>query len=167
LDINQFLILGGGLDCFLSASRVGPKGKVYGLDVTEAMVELAKINGKEAGVSEVEFLLGNMEAIPLADESVDVVISNCVINLASDKDIVLQEAYRVLKKDGKFAVADIVLNDELPERVRENVTLWTGCIAGALTEKEYGEKLNAAGFEKVEMERIRVYNATDVPPIEI
>jgi len=132
--------------------------------MTEQMVALGQANAREVGISNVEFLLGNIESIPLSDDSVDIVISNCVINLAGDKTAVLREAYRVLKKGGKFAVADIVLRDELPEAVRRNVGLWTGCIAGALTKEEYLSGLKDVGFQSTEIEEIRTYASSDVTP---
>lgn len=137
---------GGGIDVFLSARRVGPTGKVFGLDMTPEMVDLARKNQVEAGVVNAEFLLGTIESIPLADQSVDVIISNCVINLAADKDVVLREAFRVLKPGGLFAISDVVLQRELPEDLRGLMTLWTGCIAGALVVGDYYAKLAAAGF---------------------
>ena len=137
---------GGGIDVFLSARRVGETGKVYGLDMTPEMVDLARQNQKEAGVDNAEFLLGTIEHIPLPDESVDVIISNCVINLAADKDVVLREAFRVLKPGGQFAVSDVVLQRELAPDLRGLMSLWTGCVAGALVVDDYYEKLRAAGF---------------------
>jgi arsenite methyltransferase len=154
---------GGGIDCLLSAKRVGDRGKVYGLDMTESMISLAQKNVAEAGVTNIEFLHGNMESIPLPDNAVDVIISNCVINLAADKDIVLREAYRVLKKGGQFAVSDIVLRKELPENVTKDVAMWTGCVAGALVKEEYISKLKGAGFVEASVEEVRVYTASDVP----
>lgn len=142
---------GGGIDVFLSARRVGPSGKVYGLDMTPEMIELARRNQKEAGVENAEFLLGTIEDIPLANSSVDVIISNCVVNLAADKDIVLREAFRVLRPGGLFAVSDVVLQRELPVELRDRMALWTGCIAGALTMHDYYVKLAAAGFVDVEI----------------
>jgi arsenite methyltransferase len=146
----------------LSAKRVGPTGKVYGLDMTESMIALARRNAEEAGVSNIEFIYGNMESIPLPDNSVDVIVSNCVINLASNKDVVLHEAYRVLKKGGKFAVSDIVLRNPLPEEVKRNMEMWTGCVAGALLDKEYIIKLKRAGFHDPFIEEIKIYTNADV-----
>ncbi len=155
---------GGGIDVLLSARRVAPGGKAYGLDMTDEMLELARANAQQAGVDNVEFLKGHIEAIPLPDESVDVIISNCVINLSADKDAVLREAYRVLKPGGRFAVADIVIQgNPLPEAVRQLMALWTGCVAGALTEAEYRAKLAAAGFADVEVLVLRTYGTDDVP----
>src|SRR5258706_363778 len=143
---------GGGIDVLLSAKRVGPKGKAYGLDMTDEMLALARENQKESGVTNVEFLKGTIENIPLPDNSVDVVISNCVINLSGDKDRVLREAFRVLKPGGRLAVSDVVLRGEVPSEIRKSMELWVGCIAGALQETEYVEKLDAAGFDGVEVE---------------
>lgn len=142
---------GGGIDVLLSARRVGPTGKAYGLDMTTEMLELARRNQAEAGLSNAEFLFGTLESIPLPDDSVDVVISNCVINLAADKDLVLAEAHRVLKPGGLFAVSDVVLRRPLPAAVAELIAVWTGCVAGALTEAEYRTKLATAGFTSVEV----------------
>lgn len=142
---------GGGIDVFLSARRVGPTGKVYGLDMTPEMIELARTNQVEAGVQNAEFLLGTIEDIPLPDQSVDVIISNCVVNLAADKDVVLREAFRVLKPGGLFAISDVVLQRELPEDLESLMSLWTGCIAGALVIGDYLEKLESAGFEDAEI----------------
>jgi arsenite methyltransferase len=152
---------GGGIDVLLSAKRVGPTGKVYGLDMTDEMLALARENQKKAGATNVEFLKGTIEAIPLPDHSVDVVISNCVINLSSDKDAVLREAFRVLKPGGRFAVSDVVVRGEVPADVRRNMELWVGCIAGALEENDYVSKLRAAGFTDVELEPWRVYHVED------
>jgi arsenite methyltransferase len=152
---------GGGIDVLLSAKRVGPNGKVYGLDMTDEMLALARENQRKAGATNVEFLKGTIEAIPLPDRSVDVVISNCVINLSSDKDAVLREAFRVLKPGGRFAVSDVVVRGEVPADVRRNMELWVGCIAGALEETEYASKLAAAGFTDVELEPWRVYRIED------
>ena len=152
---------GGGIDVLLSAKRVGPTGKVYGLDMTDEMLALARENQKKAGATNVEFLKGTIEAIPLPDHSVDVIISNCVINLSSDKDAVLREAFRVLKPGGRFAVSDVVVRGEVPADVRRNMELWVGCIAGALEETEYASKLAAAGFTDVELEPWRVYQVED------
>jgi SAM-dependent methyltransferase len=152
---------GGGIDVLLSARRVGPTGKAYGLDMTDEMLALARENQKKAGATNVEFLKGTIEAIPLPDNAVDVIISNCVINLSSDKDAVLREAFRVLKPGGRFAVSDVVVRGEVPTDVRRNMELWVGCIAGALGEEDYAAKLRAAGFEGVEVESWRVYNVED------
>jgi len=152
---------GGGIDVLLSARRVGPTGKAYGLDMTDEMLALAHDNQRKAGVQNVEFLKGEIENIPLPDNSVDVVISNCVINLSADKDRVLSEAFRVLKPGGRFAVSDIVVRGEVPAEIRRNVELWIGCMAGALEENEYLAKLKRAGFEVVTMEPTRVYNVAD------
>jgi ubiquinone/menaquinone biosynthesis C-methylase UbiE len=152
---------GGGIDVLLSAKRVGPTGKAYGLDMTDEMLALARENQKKAGVANVEFLKGEMEAIPLPDASVDVIISNCVINLSADKDRVLAEAFRVLKPGGRFAVSDIVVRGEVPPGIRRNVELWIGCVAGALEEGEYRDKLRNAGFETVEIVPTRVYRVAD------
>ena len=152
---------GGGIDVLLSAKRVGPAGKVYGLDMTDEMLALARENQRKAGATNVEFLKGSIEAIPLPDNSVDVIISNCVINLSSDKDAVLREAFRVLKPGGRFAVSDVVVRGEVPTDVRRSMELWVGCIAGALEDREYETKLRAAGFEHVEVEPWRVYQIDD------
>jgi len=152
---------GGGIDVLLSAKRVGPTGKAYGLDMTDDMLALAKENQRQAGVENVEFLKGEMEHIPLPDASVDVVISNCVINLSTDKSRVLREAFRVLKPGGRFAVSDVVARGDVPEPVRRSMALWVGCIAGALEEGEYRSKLAAAGFIDVSVEPTRVYEVED------
>jgi SAM-dependent methyltransferase len=152
---------GGGIDVLLSARRVGPTGKAYGLDMTDDMLTLARENQRNAGLSNVEFLKGEIEHIPLPDNSVDVVISNCVINLSADKDQVLREAFRVLKPGGRFAVSDVVTRGDVPADVRRNMLLWVGCIAGALQDSEYADKLVAVGFERVEIEPTRVYNIDD------
>ncbi len=152
---------GGGLDVLLSARRVGPTGKAYGLDMTDEMLVLARENQKKAGVENVEFLKGEIERIPLPDNSVDVIISNCVINLSADKDKVLSEAFRVLKPGGRFAVSDVVTSGDVPAAVRESMLLWVGCIAGALADHEYVAKLAKAGFENVEIEPTRVYHVED------
>jgi arsenite methyltransferase len=152
---------GGGIDVLLSAKRVGPSGKAYGLDMTDEMLALANENKRKAGVENVEFLKGEIEQIPLPDDSVDVIISNCVINLSSDKDKVLREALRVLKPGGRFAVSDVVTRGEIPEKIRQSVLLWVGCVAGALEENEYRAKLAAAGFEKIEIEPTRIYRLED------
>lgn len=153
---------GGGIDVLLSARRVGPTGKAYGLDMTEEMLALARENQRQAGVENVEFLKGEIESIPLPDAHVDVVISNCVINLSADKDRVLREAYRVLKPGGRLAVSDIVVRGRIDPLIRRNVELWAGCIAGALEEGEYAGKLRAAGFTEIEIEPTRIYRAEDV-----
>jgi arsenite methyltransferase len=152
---------GGGIDVLLSARRVGPAGKAYGLDMTDEMLALARENQRQAGVENVEFLKGEIENIPLPDDSVDVVISNCVINLAADKDRVLREAFRVLKPGGRFAVSDVVTRGQVPAGVRENMLLWAGCIAGALEEYEYVTKLAKAGFDDIDMEATRTYDIED------
>jgi ubiquinone/menaquinone biosynthesis C-methylase UbiE len=152
---------GGGIDVLLSAKRVGPTGKAYGLDMTDDMLALARENQRQAGVTNVEFLRGEIENIPLPDNSVDVIISNCVINLSADKDRVLREAFRVLKPSGRFAVSDVVVRGSVPEAVRKSMLLWVGCIAGALEENEYMAKLRAAGFEDVSAEPTREYNVED------
>jgi len=152
---------GGGIDVLLSARRVGPTGKAYGLDMTDEMLALARENQRRAGVENVEFLKGEIENIPLPDNSVDVIISNCVINLSADKDQVLREAFRVLKPRGRFAVSDVVVHGDVPPEVRESVLLWVGCIAGALQDAEYSAKLAAAGFEAIEIETTRVYKVQD------
>jgi SAM-dependent methyltransferase len=152
---------GGGIDVLLSARRVGPAGKAYGLDMTDEMLALARDNARRAGVANVEFLKGEIEAIPLPDATVDVVISNCVINLSPEKDRVLGEAFRVLRPGGRFAVADIVVRGPVPAAVRRSVELWIGCVAGALEEDEYRAKLAGAGFVDIEIEPTRVYRAED------
>src|SRR5882762_6246049 len=152
---------GGGIDVLLSAQRVGPTGKAYGLDMTDEMLALATENKRKAGVDNVEFLRGEIEHIPLPDNSVDVIISNCVINLSADKDQVLREALRVLKPGGRFAVSDVVTRGEMLPEIRRNVLLWVGCVAGALEENEYRAKLSAAGFENIEIEPTRVYRIDD------
>jgi arsenite methyltransferase len=152
---------GGGIDVLLSARRVGPEGKAYGLDMTDEMLELARENARKAGVSNVEFLKGEMEDMPLPDSEIDVIISNCVVNLSPDKDAVLNEAFRVLKPGGRIAISDIVTHNDLPEKIKESMALWTGCIAGALSKREYSEKLAAAGFEDIEIESFREYTAAD------
>src|SRR5216117_3959287 len=152
---------GGGIDVLLSAKRVGPTGKVYGLDMTDEMLALARDNQRKAGATNVEFLKGTIEHIPLPDNSVDVIISNCVINLSSDKDAVLREAFRVLKPGGSFAVSDVVVRGDIPADIRRSMELWVGCIAGALEETEYSAKLRAAGFADVEVEPWRVYKEYD------
>ncbi len=152
---------GGGIDVLLSARRVGPAGKAYGLDMTDEMLALARENQRKAGATNVEFLEGTIEHIPLPDNSVDVIISNCVINLSSDKDAVLREAFRVLKPGGRFAVSDVVVRGEVPADIRRSVELWVGCVAGALEETEYAAKLRAAGFAGVEVEAWRIYTVED------
>ncbi len=152
---------GGGIDVLLSAKRVGPAGKAYGLDMTDEMLSLARDNQRKAGIANVEFLKGEIENIPLPDGTVDVIISNCVINLSADKDRVLAEAFRVLKPGGRFAVSDVVVRGEVPVEVRRNVELWAGCIAGALEESEYTGKLARAGFVDIDVEPTRVYNIED------
>jgi SAM-dependent methyltransferase len=152
---------GGGIDVLLSAKRVGPTGKAYGLDMTDDMLALARENQHQAGVENVEFLKGEIEKIPLPDNSVDVVISNCVINLSADKDRVLREAFRVLRPGGRFAVSDVVVRGEVPDEVRKNMLLWAGCVAGALEEQEYISKLAAAGFTGISVEPTRVYSVED------
>src|SRR5437867_13425217 len=152
---------GGGIDVLLSARRVGPAGKAYGLDMTDEMLELARENARKSGVTNVEFLKGEMEDMPLPDASVDVIISNCVVNLSPDKDAVLREAHRVLKPGGRFAVADIVTRGKMPAELKRSLELWAGCVAGALSENEYRAKLNAAGFGEIEVEAVREYTADD------
>jgi len=152
---------GGGIDVLLSAKRVGPSGKAYGLDMTDEMLALARANQRKAGVDNVEFLKGEIESIPLPDASVDVVISNCVINLSADKDRVLAEAFRVLRPGGRFAVSDVVVRGEVPPSLRRSVELWIGCVAGALSEDDYRAKLAKAGFTQIEVEPTRVYRAED------
>ena len=152
---------GGGIDVLLSARRVGPSGKAYGLDMTDDMLALARENQKKAGAKNVEFLKGEIEVIPLPDNSVDVIISNCVINLSADKDKVLREAFRVLKPGGRFAVSDVVTRGAIPETVRRNMLLWAGCIAGALDENDYRMRLAASGFEAIGIEPTRIYNVED------
>jgi len=152
---------GGGIDVLLSAKRVGPTGKAYGLDMTDEMLALARENQRKSGVQNVEFLKGEIEQIPLPDNTVNVIISNCVINLSADKDRVLAEAFRVLKPGGRFAVSDIVVRGEIPDAIRRSVELWIGCVAGALEEREYRDKLAKAGFEDIDVEATRVYRAQD------
>jgi arsenite methyltransferase len=152
---------GGGIDVLLSARRVGPTGKAYGLDMTDEMLALARENQTKAGVGNAEFLKGEIESVPLPDNSVDVIISNCVINLSADKDRVLREAFRVLKPGGRFAVSDVVVRGEVPAAVRKSVELWIGCIAGALRDSDYREKLAAAGFEAIDIEATRIYEVED------
>ena len=152
---------GGGIDVLLSARRVGPNGKAYGLDMTDQMLTLARENQRKAGAENVEFLKGEIEAIPLPDASVDVIISNCVINLSADKDRVLAEAWRVLRPGGRLAVSDVVRRRPVPEDLRHSIELWAGCVAGALEESEYRAKLAAAGFVEIEVEPTRIYRAVD------
>ena len=152
---------GGGIDVLLSARRVGPTGKVYGLDMTDEMLALARANQAKARVTNVEFLKGDIEHIPLPDSSVDLIISNCVINLSPDKDRVLAEAFRVLKPGGRLAVSDIVVRGEIPQEIQRNIELWAGCVAGALEEQEYIGKLERVGFEGISIEPTRVYTAAD------
>src|SRR4030088_3241434 len=152
---------GGGIDVLLSARRVGPTGKAYGLDMTDDMLALARENQKKSGITNVEFLRGEIENIPLPADSVDVIISNCVINLSADKDRVLHEAFRVLKPGGRLAVSDVVVRGEVPEEIQKSLLLWVGCIAGALRDQDYISKLTAAGFEGVSMEPTRVYQIED------
>src|SRR5438445_13682226 len=152
---------GGGIDVLLSARRVGPTGKAYGLDMTDEMLALANDNQRKAGIDNVEFLRGEIESIPLPDNSVDVIISNCVINLSADKDRVLREAFRVLKPGGRFAISDVVTRGELLPEIRQSVLAWVGCIAGALEENEYRRKLTAAGFGQIEIKPTRIYRAAD------
>ena len=152
---------GGGLDVLLSAQRVGPAGKAYGLDMTDEMLDLARENQRKAGVTNAEFLKGDLEQIPMPDESMDIVISNCVINLSPDKDRVLAEALRVLKPGGRLAVSDIVIRGTMPREIRHSVELWAGCVAGALEETVYVTKLRFAGFEQISLEPTRIYTAED------
>jgi arsenite methyltransferase len=152
---------GGGIDVLLSARRVGPNGMAYGLDMTDDMLALARENQRKAGVENVKFLKGEIEHIPLPDNSVDVIISNCVINLSGDKDQVVREAFRVLKPGGRFAISDVVTKGAVPEEVRKSMLLWVGCIAGALQDEEYKAKLAAAGFAAIEIEPTRVYDVED------
>jgi len=152
---------GGGIDVLLSARRVGPAGKAFGLDMTDEMLALANENKRKAGATNVEFLKGEIEAIPLPDNSVDVIISNCVINLSADKQRVIDEAFRVLKPGGRFAVSDVVVRGEVPAAVKRNMELWVGCVAGALEEKEYARLLERAGFEAIDIEPTRIYHLED------
>jgi SAM-dependent methyltransferase len=152
---------GGGVDVLLSAKRVGPTGRAYGLDMTDEMLALAEQNKAKSGLTNVEFLKGEIEHIPLPTDSVDVIVSNCVINLSGDKDRVLHEAFRVLKPGGRLAVSDVVVRGEVPYEIRRSLELWVGCVAGALSETEYKEKLAAAGFESVDIEATRVYDVND------
>jgi SAM-dependent methyltransferase len=160
-DVVLDLGSGGGIDVLLSARRVGPTGKVYGLDMTDEMLELARENQRKAGVENVEFLRGEIEAIPLPDDSVDVIISNCVVNLSGDKRKVIAEAFRVLKPGGRFAVSDVVVRGEMPSQVRQSMELWVGCVAGALTEGEFQTYLAEAGFEQIDIEPTRIYEVED------
>ena len=155
---------GGGIDVLLSARRVGPSGKAYGLDMTEEMLALARENQAKSGLTNVEFLKGEIEHIPLPDNAVDVIISNCVINLSADKQQVLREAFRVLKPGGRFAVSDVVTRGEIPSAIRRSVELWVGCVAGALDEQEYVEQLARAGFTEIGVEAWRVYDTADIAP---
>jgi len=152
---------GGGIDVLLSAKRVGPTGKAYGLDMTDEMLALAEENRRKSGLTNVEFLKGEIEHIPLPDNSVDVIISNCVINLSGDKDRVLEEAFRVLRPGGRFAVSDVVVRGEVPAAIRKSMELWVGCVAGALSDREYTDKLASTGFEGIGIEITRVYDADD------
>ncbi len=158
---------GGGIDVLLSARRVGPTGKAYGLDMVDEMLELARQNQAKAGIENVEFLKGEMEDMPLPDNSVDVIISNCVVNLSPNKDKVFAEAIRILKPGGRVAISDIVLRGEIPEDVRRSVEMWAGCLAGALREEEYTGKLKAAGFRDIGVEVTRVWKAEDLQGTEI
>jgi arsenite methyltransferase len=152
---------GGGIDVLLSARRVGPTGKAFGLDMTDEMLAIAEDNKRKSGLTNVEFLKGEIENIPLPDNTVDVIVSNCVINLSGDKDRVLQEAFRVLKPGGRFAVSDVVVRGEVPAEIRKSMELWVGCVAGALSDRDYRQKLAAAGFEAIDIEATRVYNVDD------
>jgi SAM-dependent methyltransferase len=152
---------GGGIDILLSAKRVGPTGKAYGLDMTDEMLSLANENKRKAGADNVEFLKGEIEHIPLPDNSVDVIISNCVINLSADKDLVFKEAFRVLKPGGRFAVSDVVTRGEMKPEIRKSVLLWVGCVAGALQEDDYQRKLASSGFEQIDIEPTRIYHVDD------
>jgi arsenite methyltransferase len=152
---------GGGIDVLLSARRVGPTGKAYGLDMTDEMLALAQENKRKSGLTNVEFLKGEIENIPLPDNSIDVILSNCVINLSGDKDRVLREAFRVLKPGGRFAISDVVVRGEVPQEIRKNMELWVGCVAGALSDAQYRQKLAAAGFESIDLETTRIYSIDD------
>jgi len=152
---------GGGIDVLLAARRVGPTGKAYGLDMTDEMLNLAEENKRKSGLTNVEFLKGEIENIPLPDNSVDVIVSNCVINLSGDKDRVLRDAFRVLKPGGRFAISDVVVRGEVPAQIRKSMELWVGCVAGALTDTEYQQKLAAAGFDSIDIEPTRVYSVDD------
>ncbi|HEX9730226.1 MAG TPA: arsenite methyltransferase [Gemmatimonadales bacterium] len=162
-DVVLDLGSGGGIDVLLSARRVGPEGFAYGLDMTDEMLALARENQREAGVENVEFLKGEIEAIPLPDAAVDVIISNCVINLSADKDRVLREAFRVLKPGGRLAVSDIVVRGDVPPEIRQSMDAWVGCIAGALGDRDYEATLERAGFREIDIEPTRVYRAADAP----
>jgi arsenite methyltransferase len=164
-DVVLDLGSGGGIDVLLSARRVAPTGKAYGIDMTDEMLALANENKRKSGLTNVEFLKGEIENIPLPDDSVDVIISNCVINLSADKDKVLREAFRVLKPGGRLAVSDVVTKGEIVPEVRKNVLLWVGCVAGALEDVEYQQKLTNAGFEQIDIEPTRVYRAQDARDI--
>ena len=152
---------GGGIDVLLSARRVGPAGKAFGLDMTDEMLALAEENRRKSGLTNVEFLKGEIENIPLPENSVGVIVSNCVINLSGDKDRVLREAFRVLKPGGRLAISDVVVRGDVPPEIRRSIELWVGCVAGALTENDYRQKLQAARFESIEMEATRVYKVED------
>jgi arsenite methyltransferase len=152
---------GGGIDVFLSARRVGPTGKAFGLDMTDEMLALAEENKRKCGLANVEFLKGEIENIPLPDDAVDVIVSNCVINLSGDKGRVLREAFRVLKPGGRLAISDVVVRGEVPAEIRKSMELWVGCVAGALSDVDYRQKLAAAGFEAIDIEQTRVYNVKD------
>ncbi len=152
---------GGGIDVLLSARRVGPTGKAFGLDMTDEMLAIAEDNKRKSGLTNVEFPKGEIGRIPLPDNTVDVIVSNCVINLSGDKDRVLQEAFRVLKPGGRFAVSDVVVRAEVPTEIRKSMELWVGCVAGALSDRDYRQKLAAAGFEAIDIEATRVYNVDD------
>lgn len=152
---------GGGIDVLLSARRVAPSGKAYGIDMTDEMLALAEENKRKSGITNVEFLKGEIENLPLPDNAVDVIISNCVINLSGDKDRVLREAFRVLKPGGRLAVSDVVVKGEVPEQIRKNMELWVGCVAGALSEDEYISKLTTAGFQTMKIEPTRIYDIED------
>jgi len=160
-DVVLDLGSGGGIDVLLSARRVGPTGKVYGLDMTDEMLELARENQRKAGVENVEFLRGEIEAIPLPDRSVDVIISNCVVNLSGDKRKVIAEAFRVLKPGGRFAVSDVVVRGEMPSPVRQSMELWVGCVAGALSEDEFRTYLAETGFDQIDIQPTRIYEFDD------
>ncbi len=160
-DVVLDLGSGGGIDVFLSARRVGPTGKAYGLDMTDEMLQLARRNLEKTGLQNVEFLNGQLESVPLPDESIDVIISNCVINLSGDKRLALREAFRVLKPGGRFAVSDVVVRGEIPSELRRNLELWVGCVAGALEESEFKRLLTEVGFENAEIEPTRIYRAED------
>src|SRR5215831_8184273 len=153
---------GGGIDVLLSARRVGPTGKAYGLDMTDEMLALAEENKGKSGLTNVEFLKGEIENIPLPNDSVDVIISNCVINLSSDKDRALREAFRVLRPGGRFAVSDVVVKGQVPEKIKKNMELWAGCVAGALSQDDYISKLTSAGFASVQIEPTRIYDIEDI-----